>query len=48
MPRMLPVLRAARRICLHHGAMKRIGFSNERDIVYADLPHVLYRLTAVT
>ncbi len=26
--------------------MEKVGFSYERDIVYADLPHVLYRLTA--
>ena len=29
------------------GVMEKVGFSYERDIVYADLPHVLYRLTAV-
>ena len=28
--------------------MEKVGFSYERDIVYADLPHVLYRLTAET
>ncbi len=25
--------------------MEKVGFSYEREIVYADLPHVLYRLT---
>lgn len=29
------------------GVMEKVGFSYERDIVYADLPHVLYRLAAV-
>jgi hypothetical protein len=26
--------------------MEKVGFVYERDIVHADLPHVLYRLTA--
>ena len=28
------------------GVMEKVGFSYERDIVHADLPHVLYRLAA--
>lgn len=28
--------------------MKKVGFKYERDIVHADLPHVLYRITAFT
>ena len=35
----LPSNKASRRV------MEKVGFSYERDIVYADLPHVLYRLT---
>ena len=27
------------------GVMEKVGFSYEREIVYADQPHVLYRLT---
>lgn len=37
----LPSNKASRRV------MEKAGFSYERDIVYADLPHVLYRLTSV-
>jgi RimJ/RimL family protein N-acetyltransferase len=36
----LPTNRASRRV------MEKAGFSYERDIVHAGLPHVLYRLTA--
>ncbi len=36
----LPSNKASRRV------MEKIGFSYEREFVYADLPHVLYRLTA--
>jgi RimJ/RimL family protein N-acetyltransferase len=36
----LPTNRASRRV------MEKVGFRYERDIVHADLPHVLYRLAA--
>jgi RimJ/RimL family protein N-acetyltransferase len=36
----LPTNRASRRI------MEKVGFRYERDIIHADLPHVLYRLVA--
>ena len=38
----LPSNKASRRV------MEKVGFSYERDIVHADLSHVLYRLTAET
>ena len=38
----LPSNKASRRV------MERVGFSYERDIVYADLLHVFYRLTAAS
>jgi ribosomal-protein-alanine N-acetyltransferase len=38
----LPTNRASRRV------MEKAGFHYEGDIVHADLPHVLYRLTAIT
>lgn len=28
--------------------MEKVGFKYERDLVHADLPHVLYRITAFT
>jgi RimJ/RimL family protein N-acetyltransferase len=34
----LPINQASRRV------MEKIGFSFERDIVHAGLPHVLYRI----
>ena len=37
----LPSNKASRRV------REKVGFSYERDIVYADLPHVLYRWAAV-
>jgi ribosomal-protein-alanine N-acetyltransferase len=36
----LPTNRASRRV------MEKVGFCYERDVVYGDLPHVLYRHTA--
>lgn len=36
----LPTNQGSRRV------MEKVGFTYERDIVHADLPHVLYRLTA--
>jgi RimJ/RimL family protein N-acetyltransferase len=36
----LPTNRGSRRV------MEKVGFRYERDIVHANLPHVLYRLTA--
>jgi RimJ/RimL family protein N-acetyltransferase len=38
----LPTNRASRRV------MEKIGLRYERDVVHADLPHVLYRLSAST
>ncbi len=36
----LPTNRASRRV------MEKVGFTFERDVVHADQPHVLYRITA--
>jgi RimJ/RimL family protein N-acetyltransferase len=36
----LPVNRASQRV------MEKNGFRHERDVIHADLPHALYRLTA--
>jgi len=34
----LPTNKASRRV------MEKVGFQYEKDVVWADLPHVLYRL----